>query len=606
MSRINKLSKDLINKIAAGEVIERPSSVVKELLENSIDANATKVEIRISNDCRNIRIADDGDGIHPDDIDIAFLKHTTSKINSYNDLWEISSFGFRGEALSSIMSISKLKCITKIEKCDYALKVFIDENGKLIKSKTVSNKGTIFEIEDLFYNVPARLKFLKNPKTEFSYIQEIVLQISLANPNVSINLTNDKKCVLKTLGTGDLLSTISELYSHDISDNLIEVKNKDIFTKMELDGFISKPTFERSSKKSINVYVNKRPIKCQVFSKALDLVYKNRLPKGKYPFVVLNLTIPPNDIDVNVHPAKREIRYSDPNKVFSFIFQTLNRVLENANFKEQDNIVLNINAKYKQNMDEDDVIVTQKQIEENSQITFYSLLKDNNDDRHDNNLADKSKGYYKTSKQKSEKQGEEEVLDEENNTSFIGNEDFKIIGQFLNTYIIFEEKENLYIIDQHIADERYIYNTLTNSKNISSQIILISDIFELEPLDSSFLRDNQIHFAKYGYEYIFKNDKKIIFRKIPTIISHIKLKDILSQLLELKNEQSVDLDERILINTSCKAAIKAGDSLMTWQMYNIVKNWKNTPDNLTCPHGRPIVKEFKKKDINAFFKRSNL
>lgn len=605
MSRINKLSKDLINKIAAGEVIERPSSVVKELLENSIDAEATKVEIRISNDCRNIRIADNGVGIHPDDIDIAFFKHTTSKISKYDDLWEISSFGFRGEALSSIMSISKLKCTTKIDNCDYAIKVSFDDNGNLVKSKTVSNMGTIFEIEDLFYNVPARLKFLKNPKTEFSYIQEIVQQIALSNPHVSIILTNDNKTALKTLGSNDLLSTISELYSINISDNLLEVKNKDIFTKMELNGFISKPTFERSSKKSINVFVNKRPIKCQVFSKALDLVYKNRLPKGKYPFVVLNLTISPSDIDVNVHPTKKEVRYSDPNKIFSFIFQTLNRVLENANYMEQDNVVLNINAKYKQNLDEDDVIVTEKQIEENAQITFYSLLNNRNNDSQDD-LNFKTVRLEENNSQFSLVQNNQRDYNEEKTQNEIQYDDFKIIGQFLNTYIIFEENDNLYIIDQHIADERYIYNNLKNSKNISSQIILISDIFEPEVTDLAFLRDNQTHFAKYGYEYIFKDDKKIIFRKVPNIISHIKLKDILSQLLELKNEQQVDIEEKLLITTSCKAAIKAGDSLMSWQMHNIVKNWKNTPDNLTCPHGRPIVKEFKKKDVNAFFKRSNI
>ena len=601
MSRINKLSKDLINKIAAGEVIERPASVVKELLENSIDAKSTKVEIRISNDCRNIRIADNGVGIHPDDIDIAFFKHTTSKISKYDDLWDITSFGFRGEALSSIMSISKLKCTTKIDNCDYAVKVSFDENGNLIKSKTVSNRGTIFEIEDLFYNVPARLKFLKNPKTEFSYIQEIVQQIALSNPDVSIILTNDNKTALKTLGSGDLLSTISELYSVNIADNLLEVKNKDIFTKMSLDGFISKPTFERSSKKSINVFVNKRPIKCQVFSKALDLVYKNRLPKGKYPFVVLDLTVNPNDIDVNVHPTKKEVRYSDPNKIFSFIFQTLNRVLENANYMEQDNVVLNINAKYKQDLDEDDVIVTEKQIQDNAKITFYSLLDNKNENVQNESSNIKTLQFEQNNHHLSLINNVEDYKKEEVET-----ENFKIIGQFLNTYIIFEENENLYIIDQHIADERYIYNNLKNSKNISSQIILISDIFEPEPVDLAFLHDNQTHFAKYGYEYIFKDDKKIIFRKIPSILSHIKLKDILSQLLELKNEQQVDIEEKLLITTSCKAAIKAGDALMPWQMHNIVKNWKNTVDNLTCPHGRPIVKEFKKKDVNAFFKRSNL
>lgn len=605
MSRINKLSKDLINKIAAGEVIERPASVVKELLENSIDAGSTKVEIRISNDCRNIRIADNGVGIHPDDIDIAFFKHTTSKISQYDDLWKITSFGFRGEALSSIMSISKLKCTTKIDNCDYAVKISFDENGNLIKNKTVSNRGTIFEIQDLFYNVPARLKFLKNPRTEFSYIQEIVLQTALANPKVAVSLINENKSVLKTSGSDDLLSTICELYSVNISDHLVEVKNKDIFTKMSLDGYISKPTFERSSKKSIHVFVNRRPIKCQVFSKALDLVYKNRLPKGKYPFVVLNLTINPNDIDVNVHPTKKEIRYSDPNKIFSFIYQTLNRTLENANYMEQDNVVLNINSKYKQELDEDDVIVTEKQIQDNAKITFYSLLDNKTGDVQKENSNIKTLQFEENNHNLSLVDNVETYQKEEIENK-PENENFKIIGQFLNTYIIFEENENLYIIDQHIADERYIYNNLKSSQNISSQIILISDIFEPEPVDLAFLRDNQTHFAKYGYEYIFKDEKKIIFRKIPSIISHIKLKDILSQLLELKNEQQVDIEEKLLITTSCKAAIKAGDALMPWQMHNIVKNWKNTIDNLTCPHGRPIVKEFKKKDVNAFFKRSNL
>ena len=337
----------------------------------------------------------------------------------------------------------------------------------------------------------------------------------------------------------------------------------------------------------------------------MDLVYKNRLPKGKYPFVVLNLTVNPNDIDVNVHPTKKEVRYSDPNKIFSFIFQTLNRVLENANYMEQDNVVLNINAKYKQDLDEDDVIVTEKQIQDNAKITFYSLLDNKNENVQNESSNIKTLQFEQNNHHLSLINNVEDYKKEEvENKS--ETENFKIIGQFLNTYIIFEENENLYIIDQHIADERYIYNNLKNSKNISSQIILISDIFEPEPVDLAFLHDNQTHFAKYGYEYIFKDDKKIIFRKIPSILSHIKLKDILSQLLELKNEQQVDIEEKLLITTSCKAAIKAGDALMPWQMHNIVKNWKNTVDNLTCPHGRPIVKEFKKKDVNAFFKRSNL
>ena len=599
--RIIQLSKDLINKIAAGEVIERSASVVKELLENSIDANATKVEIAISNNCRNIRVADNGSGIHPDDIIIAFNKHSTSKISNYEDLWTLNSFGFRGEALSSILSISNLKCTTRIKENDFAVLVEFDSNGEMKTSHVASSVGTIFDVKNLFHNVPVRLKFLKNPKTEFAYIQEVVTQIALANPNVGIVLKNNGKEIFKTSSSDFLLSTINEIFSSNLQDKLLEVNNSDIFNNFYLKGYISAPTLEKSSKKSMYFYVNKRPVKCSVFSKAIDMVYKTRMAKGKYPMVVLNLSVDPAFIDVNIHPQKKEIKYSDANKVFSFLFNSLNKVLENANYLQQDEIALNLNYRFKNanafnskfSQEEDDIVISEHEISNDTQISLYSLQ--NNSEKKDANKDFSQYNYQNSYETKT-------IAQDHNKPKELS---FKVIGQFLDTYIIFEESNNLYIIDQHIADERVIYNNLKANRESASQIILISDLFDLNEKDWAFFEENREFFKKYGYEYILKEPNKFMFRKIPQVLNHIKLKDILSEMLQMQYESASDLEEKILISTSCKGAIKAHQALMTWQMYNLIEKWKETSDNTVCPHGRPIVKKLDQNEIASWFHRKS-
>ena len=326
MGRILQLSKNVINQIAAGEVIERPFSVVKELVENSIDAGATKISIEISNECRNMRIADNGSGIHPDDIILAFSKHATSKIHNSEDLSSINTLGFRGEALASIISISKLTCITRTKDFDSGIKVEC-ENSEVKKTKTGCAIGTIMDIRDLFYNIPARLKFLKSAKTEFAYINELIQATALAHPNISFELKNNGKIALKTTGLNNTISTVDEIFSENISKNLVSVNKTDKLSNLVISGYTSTPDYTRASKKDYYMYVNSRIVKCPIFQKAIDNAYKNLTGNSRYPFIVLNLEIPPEDVDVNVHPTKKEVRYKNPNQIFNFIYSAIDTSL---------------------------------------------------------------------------------------------------------------------------------------------------------------------------------------------------------------------------------------------------------------------------------------
>ena len=328
MVRIHQLSKHIINQIAAGEVIERPFSVVKELVENAIDAGSTRISIDISNECRNIRVADNGSGIHPDDIVLAFSKHATSKIEKTEDLYNIRTMGFRGEALASIISISKLTCITRTKDFETGTKVTC-ENSEIHKIETGCAVGTIMEVRDLFYNLPVRLKFLKNPKTEFAYISELVTSMALINTNVGFELKNNDKTVLKTNGLGSLPEVIKNLYSKTLFDNLRSAEGFDNLSGLKLSGYVSTPDFTRSSKKDYHIFVNSRTVKCPVFMKAIDMAYKNMIPNGKYPFVVLNLELPLDEVDINVHPTKKEVKYRNPNQIFNFIRASLDNSLSN-------------------------------------------------------------------------------------------------------------------------------------------------------------------------------------------------------------------------------------------------------------------------------------
>ena len=588
MKRIKQLSTHLINQIAAGEVIERPASVVKELTENSIDAGASKISIEITNECRDIRIADNGSGIHPDDIMLAFSKHATSKISTDEDLYAINTLGFRGEALSSIISIAKLTCTTRTKDFEHGTKVKC-ENSEVSKTETGCAVGTIMDVRDLFYNIPVRLKFLKNPNTEFSYIQELVQNLAISHPEISFELKRNGKTVLKTTGQGNLLQCIKEVYSQEVVDNLKEVLKTDELAGLKISGYVSKPDYTRSSKKSYHLYINGRVVKCAVFQKAIDMAYKNLIASGKYPFIVLNLQIPSGDVDVNVHPTKKEVRYKNTNQIFNFIYTAVIAGLSNYVEQERPNV------QDSETVDTLPVFDVTPSVVQFPQKSFQS--RDVFIDKADDTI------YLNEEKQVIQ------PMNIEQKPMFIAQEakppepEENIIGQYKNTYILVEKEEGLEIIDQHIAEERYIYEKLKSEKNIVSQLLFVSDVLEVSLSEAELIKENIDKFEKFGYGIEFLKENELIFKKVPQLLAKVNPKEILSDILENIAGNIDGLEEKILITTSCKAAVKAGQKLSTWQMSEIVKKWRTCEMPYTCPHGRPICKFFPHKEIAVFFQR---
>ena len=589
MKRIKQLSKHLINQIAAGEVIERPVSVVKELTENSIDAGASKVSIEISNECRNIRVADNGSGIHPDDIMLAFSKHATSKISESEDLFDIHTLGFRGEALASIISISKLSCTTRTKDFETGTKVHC-ENSEVKQCETGCAVGTIMDVRDLFYNIPARLKFLKSSGTEFSYIQEFIQQIAIAHPECSIELKNNGKTVLKTSGQNNMLQTIKEVYSSDVVNHLKEVRKTDKLSGLKISGYVSTPDYTRSSKKGYHMYINSRSVKCPIFQKSIDTAYKNLITNGKYPFIVLNLEISPSDVDVNVHPTKKEVRYKNPNQVFNFIYTSIQGGL--SDYTEKNNASFQ-NYKPEQVMPSSNVINFWDKKEEKSK----DIILEKNEDTvyiSDTGMQNLQEQLQKYTQQQQIFEVEEAIKQPEDN----------IIGQYKNTYILIEKEDGLEIVDQHIAEERYRYEKLLEEKNVVSQMLFISDTVTVSSSEAQLIKDNIKKFEKFGYGIEFTSDTELVFRKVPQLIAKVNPKEILSEILENINGNLTGLEEEILKTTACKASVKAGQKLSTWQMQEIIKNWRTTKMPYTCPHGRPITHTILHKDIAAFFLRN--
>lgn len=590
MVRIVQLSKNVINQIAAGEVIERPYSVVKELVENSVDAGATKVSIEVANECRNIRVADNGSGIHPDDIILAFSKHATSKISSGEDLYNVKTMGFRGEALASIISISRLTCITRTEEFDFGTKVEC-ENSEVKKSQTGCAVGTIMDIKDLFYNLPARLKFLKSQKTEFAYINELIQTLALVHTNVAFELKNNGKTIIKTTGQGDTLQVLKEVFSEDIAKNLREVFKTDKMSGLKISGFVSTPDYTRASKKDYYMYVNSRMVKCPIFQKSIDTAYKS-LIGSRYPFIILNLEVPPEDVDVNVHPTKKEVRYRNPNQIFNFIYSSIDMALSGVTERQIAQPVPEMQQRAAEpvrpmEIKTEDIYVTEgeniasvfkKPVEPKRVIEFPKPQRETQQ-----NLSFEQPKFI-----------QENPIEQEE----------QIIGQYKKTYILIEREEGLEIVDQHIAEERYIYEKLKKSKNIDCQLLFISDVIEISPSDKELLSANKDKLEKFGYEIDFISDTEAIFRKVPQLISKVAPKEILADILEHISGDIDNIEEQILITTSCKAAVKANTFLSPFRMQEIIKNWRTCEKPFTCPHGRPISKIIEHKDIARFFQRT--
>ena len=441
------------------------------------------------------------------------------------------------------------------------------------------------EIKDLFYNIPARLKFLKNSNTEFSYIQELVQSIAIANPQTAFELKKNGKTVLKTSGNNELKYTLKELFSNTVTDNLKEVLKTDTLAGFKISGYVSTPDFTRSSKKDFHIYINSRTVKCPIFMKAIDMAYKNLIASGKYPFIVLNLEMPPADVDVNVHPTKKEVRYKNTNMVFNFIMTSIIAGL--ANHVEKNQPVFSRQAEGENVIEFKPVepaVIFNKEADE----IFIKEVFDEDDEE-----QPVTPQIVNTEQKQIFKPVETAPEPEEN-----------IVGQYKNTYIMVEKEDGLEIIDQHIAEERYIYEKLKSEKNVVSQLLFVSDVLSISATEAELIKENLDKFEKFGYGIEFTSDTELIFRKVPQMIAKVNPQDILADILANIESDIDGLEEKILITTSCKASVKAGQKLSTWQMQEIVKKWRTTKMPYTCPHGRPIVKFFPHKEIAAFFQRN--
>ena len=406
------------------------------------------------------------------------------------------------------------------------------------------------------------------------------MQCAIAHPEIAFTLIHNGSEIIRTKSNMDLLGRIEELYSSDLTKELRELDKADR-SGMQITGYVSNPSYTRSSKKSIRIYVNSRPVKCPIILKAIDMAYKNLLPHGKYPFVVLNFEINPRDIDVNAHPTKKEIRWRDPNLVFSFVIAAIDKALSSNTFSAA-------------------------KVEQQSNVIPFASPKENDNDDSYYITKTEMKPFPTVNPEKVTPVVQQQSLTPTlfQNTP-IEEKEYTIIGQLKNTYILIETKEGLELVDQHIADERYLFEKLKMQKEITSQMLLISDIIDLEPEETAILQSAKEKLNKFGYEIEFLSTTQIKFNRVPQVLSRIKPQEIATELLHNINGSLDSLEEKILVTTSCKAAVKAGEKLSLWQAEELIKRWKATKNPEVCPHGRPISHVIPISQIAKFFDRQN-
>ncbi|MGO5093985.1 DNA mismatch repair endonuclease MutL [Clostridium sp. LCP25S3_F10] len=664
MRKINLLDLETTNKIAAGEVIERPFSVVKELVENSIDAGAKNITIEIDDGGQKlIKIIDDGEGIYPIDIKNAFLPHATSKINSIEDIYKINTMGFRGEALASISSVSKTKLKSRVASYNFGKEIYI-EGGKIEYVKdTGCNVGTTIEVSDLFYNVPARLKFLKSTRSDSTAISDIVNRFILAHPDISFNLINKGKQSIKSYGTSNLKDSIRCVYNKTISENIINFENHtDIIS---VYGFIGKPEISRKSRTNQSIFVNKRYVKSKFITAAVENAFKSFLTVNSYPFFVIFIDIFPEYIDVNVHPTKSEVKFKDERAMFKSIFDTIHEAIKGelkesfTNFfnKEDVNIYHSEKSIGETIKPEKEEVQIPIDLNNNNKIhisgndidsSINNLIEDNNSKLTESEniekenilqIRDNSYIYKESNELHKDNIGdltiinkEEDLLKEDNknlDTLYLNNKDIsspsisikenkpnnfyidmKIIGQFNNTYILIEKDKELYIIDQHAAHEKVLFEKFKSEIEkgyVLSQILLSPVVIELSEDEFNVYEDNKDIFNSSGFSVEAFGEYTINIKEVPLILGKPNVEalfmDILYNLKNMKSKETSTIKYNAIATLACKAAVKANNNLKEEEIKKLIEDMLMLDNPYTCPHGRPTMIKFTLKDLEKKFKR---
>lgn len=555
MGNIVLLDDLTINKIAAGEVIERPANVVKELVENSIDAGSTKIIIEIKNGGKTlVKIVDNGKGISANDIPLSLERHATSKIRKIEDLEHTYSMGFRGEALASIASISELTMMTKT--ADENGTKITAEAGEIVEVEEIGIPvGTTIMVERLFFNTPVRYKFLKNDATEFRYIKEWVQKTALVNSDIAFKLINDGKIVFQTNGNGNIRDIIYLLYGKEIEKNLLDVNYES--EGIKVTGVIGNTTIARDNRKSQILYLNKRNIKNQILTNSADQAFKGATGIGKYGFFILNLEMPANYYDVNVHPTKMEVRFNDENKLYKVFYHAIKSSMLNGEFLDNDE-------------------------KEQKKETYI-----------ENELE------FLTNKFKNDTPVE--LINREIQREI----EYKYVGILFRTFIIIEIGEDMFLIDQHAGHERILYEQIKeNYKNHiqnNSQLMLIPEVYNLSHKEIEFVKENIELFRNTGFDIELFGEDSVKISGIPDIEYKVNKNrmflDVLDEMLTTERTAIKDVEERFIATVACKAAVKANMDLTRQEVDSLIQRLLKLKNPFTCPHGRPTTIKFSKKEL---------
>lgn len=635
MARINVLPKEIYQLIAAGEVVERPSSVVKEMIENSLDAGAKNITLEIKNGGSTyIRITDDGCGIERDDVRKVFISHATSKISKKDDLNSIGTLGFRGEAMASISAVSKVELLTKAENEEIGTRYEIAGGEELEFDDAGCPNGTTIVVRDIFFNTPARMKFLKKDVTEGNQVAGIVDRMAISHPEISFRFIRDGKQVLITSGNGDLKSTVYSVLGKEMSDSLMSVDYS--FNDMRITGFVSKPTASRKSRAGQYFYINNRIVKSKTAMAALEQAYKNTIMVGRFPACVLNIELNPAQVDVNVHPAKIEVRFANEKPIFDLVYYAVKTAIENdrtvkeVEFKEnpiyrqesknvyQNNDNKSFQAKFdffkKKDEPPSQQVIKTKPREDFWQVEApkpeYKIARDEKPKpRADINIEYEEPEEISTAKSKDapkERDIEKVVItDEKDNENVIPN--FKLIGEAFKTYLIVEIENELYFIDKHAAHERMNFERFKAQATVETQMLLAPVVVNLTKDEFIAISENVELIKKCGFELEEFGESQIIVRAIPSLVDGDSVKDLMleiaQKLLEHKTDILPDKIDWIYHSTSCRGAVKAGDYTSRQEQEMFVKKLLSMPNIRFCPHGRPVFIKMSKYDIEKQFGR---
>ncbi|OPJ56588.1 DNA mismatch repair endonuclease MutL [Clostridium oryzae] len=642
MNRIDILSSETSNKIAAGEVIERPLSVVKELVENSIDAGSKNITVLIQEGgLKTINITDDGSGIHPDDIEKSILPHATSKISTIDDIFKINTLGFRGEALASIAAISKMNITSRIKSMDFGRELRVE--GGFVKSikDAAANPGTSIVVNDLFFNVPARLKFLKSTSKESSSITDIVSRLALSHSDICFILKNNDKQVIHTFGNNNLQDVIRIIYGKSTGDNVTYFENH--MDTATVYGYIGNADVSRGSRNHQTIFVNKRYIRSKLVTAAVENAFKSFLTINKFPFFVLFLDIYPELVDVNVHPTKSEIKFKNDREIFKLVFDSIHKAIRES-LHDDFNIPIDTHSDIV-NSSSDNESVEGKQIHKNMSIFDNDItdskpikvdipidLRSSDYEQHiDNNepsvqskptppayINENAEPYIKPSAK---------PIDTDNNNKYTINNRLKsdyttpnknnlklkllkYIGIFNNTYILSELNEELFIIDQHAAHERVMferYREQIKQSHVSVQTLLTPIVLELTPEEYSIYIDNIDIFKNSGFDIDIFGDNTIKIQAVPYILGKLDGRNFFIQVIDsIKNDKSIDtldLKYNSIARLACRSAVKAHQKLSEVEVKTLLQQLAECENPYNCPHGRPTIISMSLYEIEKKFKR---